>query len=130
MTTFVKVRMEVFDISKTMPVSRITDAKIEDTVFVSSWIEKLKNYSKFQCSTKQMEKTAQEVIKYAADRWVAQYSVSLKMYNLILLTISFHKTWRHQQQTLWNVSPGHFYNGQTLPKQMECWHLKKELPHT
>jgi hypothetical protein len=34
--TFVKVRMEVFDIIKTMPVSRINDAKIKDTVFVSS----------------------------------------------------------------------------------------------
>jgi len=64
----VKVRMKVFDINKKRQVSRITDAKIEDTVFVSSWIEQLKNYSKFWCSTKQMEKTAQEVIKYAADR--------------------------------------------------------------
>jgi len=34
---FVKVRMGVFNISKTMPVSRIIDAKTEDTVFVSSW---------------------------------------------------------------------------------------------
>jgi hypothetical protein len=39
--------MEVFDISKTMPFSRITDAKIEDTVFVSSGIRQLKNYTKF-----------------------------------------------------------------------------------
>ena len=26
--------------------------------------------------------------------------------------------------------PRHFYNGQTLPEQMECGQLKKELPHT
>jgi hypothetical protein len=35
-TNFVKVSMEVFDISKITAVSRIIDAKIEDTVFVSS----------------------------------------------------------------------------------------------
>jgi hypothetical protein len=33
---FAMVSMEVFDISKTMPVSRIIDAKIEDKIFVSS----------------------------------------------------------------------------------------------
>jgi hypothetical protein len=33
---FVKVSVEVFDISKTMPVSRNIDAKIEDTDFVRS----------------------------------------------------------------------------------------------
>jgi len=47
-----------------------------------------------------MAKTAREVIKFAADRWVAQCSVPLEMHNLILLMISFHKTRTHQQQTL------------------------------
>jgi hypothetical protein len=51
-----------------------------------------------------MEKTTREVIKFAADRGVAHCSVSLKVHNLILLMISFHKTWRHQQQTMQNVS--------------------------
>jgi hypothetical protein len=39
-----------------------------------------------------MEKTTQEVNKFAAKRGVAQCSVSLTMHNLILLMISFHKT--------------------------------------
>jgi hypothetical protein len=47
-----------------------------------------------------MAKTAWEVIKFAADRWVAECSVLLEMHNLILLMISFHKAWTHQQQTL------------------------------
>jgi hypothetical protein len=42
MLNFVKARMEVFDISKTMSVSRINDEKTEDTIFVSPCIKILK----------------------------------------------------------------------------------------